>query len=368
MKDKIINELTILRKEVDLLEKNQSFRRKPAEPTKPYNYEFKIIKKPNFLDLKGFGCGASIVLVLTLFINWVYFDSNYGVEIFFVLLSILLIYSLYQYSEAQSRFKKRYNNHKKAVADYEKKLKEYLLEKEKYDSYAKNKEACEAKKRAIQNKIKELYKYCSLDEKKTYTREFLRTEYYAPENTLKRRTKITSDNLLRNDLDIANFLISKTNEGNSDNKKVVNIIRTYSAICAGLAIQPLPFADIFILTPTQAIMGKQIADVRGYKITEERSTEIIKEIGGVIGLGVAAQQLVIGAYKTFLPFMGAVTTIPVVYGLTFGIGKVMDYYIITKKTGRIPDKNEMKKIFTRSSKEGKEEGEKRKSEIKNNRK
>lgn len=146
--------------------------------------------------------------------------------------------------------------------------------------------------------------------------------------------------------------------------EINNTIKKYSVICAGLAIQPIPFADIFILTPTQILMGKKIADLRGYQIKDNAIELILKEISGTIGMGLIAQQLVIGAYKTFLPFLGAFTTIPVVYGLTFGIGKVMDYYIIAKINGNEINKSEVEKIFKSSREIGEREGKLKENEIK----
>lgn len=152
----------------------------------------------------------------------------------------------------------------------------------------------------------------------------------------------------------------------SDNQleiEINNTIKKYSAVCAALAIQPIPFADIFILTPTQILMGKKIADLRGYEIKGNTIELILKEISGIIGMGIIAQQLVIGAYKTFLPFFGGVTTIPVVYGLTFGIGKVMDYYITAKINGNQVNKSEIEKIFKSSREIGEREGKLKEKEI-----
>ncbi|MEC5167461.1 uncharacterized protein (DUF697 family) [Flavobacterium sp. PL11] len=145
--------------------------------------------------------------------------------------------------------------------------------------------------------------------------------------------------------------------------EVNNTIRNYSGICAVLAIQPIPFADIFILTPTQILMGKKIASLRGYKIKENTIESILKEISGIIGMGIIAQQLVIGAYKTVLPFFGGVTTIPVVYGLTYGIGKTIDYYVLTKLSGKIINKNDIEKIFKSSREIGQLEGKSKEKEI-----
>ena len=172
-------------------------------------------------------------------------------------------------------------------------------------------------------------------------------------------------------VDMGNFNYSNTSKTPITIKKfdneleieINNTIKKYSAICAALAIQPIPFADIIILTPTQILMGKKIADIRGYEIKENSIELILKEISGIIGMGIIAQQLVIGAYKTFLPFFGAITTIPAVYGLTYGIGKSIDYYITAKINGNQINKSELEKIFKSSREIGEREGKLREEEI-----
>ncbi len=146
-------------------------------------------------------------------------------------------------------------------------------------------------------------------------------------------------------------------------EKVSRIIVIFSSVCAGIAIQPIPFADIFILTPIQAFMGARISAIRGIPLAEKDVTEVLKEIAGVVGLGLLAQQLVIGAYKTFLPFLGGFMTIPVVFGLTYAIGQVMDQYFIRRAKGERMNKEEIKKAWERAKKAGEAEGKRRKSEI-----
>merc|ERR1711916_145821 len=82
-----------------------------------------------------------------------------------------------------------------------------------------------------------------------------------------------------------------------DDEKVNKVINIYCIICASVAIQPIPFADIFILSPIQLIMGKKIAEIRGYDLLNENIENIFKEISGTLGLGLIAQQLALGAYK-----------------------------------------------------------------------
>ncbi|WP_086478209.1 YcjF family protein [Arenibacter amylolyticus] len=149
----------------------------------------------------------------------------------------------------------------------------------------------------------------------------------------------------------------------TDQKKVDKVITIFSTFCAAIAVQPIPFADIFVLTPIQGYMGKKLADIRGYNISEAGAKEIFKELAGLVGLGFLAQQLAIGAYKTVLPFLGAITTIPLVFGLTFGMGHVMDYYFVKKIKGEKINKEELNNIFKKARAEGKKTAKKNKEEI-----
>ena len=136
----------------------------------------------------------------------------------------------------------------------------------------------------------------------------------------------------------------------SPEKKVDKLLIFFSSVCAATAVQPIPFADIFILTPIQLYMGTLIAEARGYKFS---MSEIYKEILGVIGLAYLAQQTAIGLYKTILPFFGAITTIPLVFVLTYAIGKVMDFYFVSKAQGRKLTKDDLMNFFKQARKDAK---------------
>lgn len=150
----------------------------------------------------------------------------------------------------------------------------------------------------------------------------------------------------------------------TDDQKVTRICTVFGTTCSAVAVQPIPFADIFVLTPIQAYMGKKIADIRGFNISEAGAKEVFKEIAGLVGLGLLSQQLAIGAYKTVLPFISGVTTIPLVFGLTYGMGKVMDYYFEKKIKGEKVDPEMIKSIFKKARAEGKQKSKENKEEIK----
>lgn len=136
----------------------------------------------------------------------------------------------------------------------------------------------------------------------------------------------------------------------SPDEKVDKLLVRFAGICGAIAVQPIPFADIFILTPIQLYMGTLIAQARGYKFS---MSEIYKEILGLIGLAYLAQQTAIGLYKTILPFLGAITTIPLVFVLTYAIGKVMDYYFVSKTNGKKVTKDDLINAFKQAKKDAK---------------
>lgn len=150
----------------------------------------------------------------------------------------------------------------------------------------------------------------------------------------------------------------------TDDQKVARIIVIFSTACGAIAVQPIPFADIFILTPLQAFMGARISAIRGLRLSERETTEIIKEIMGVVGMGMVAQQLGIAAAKILFPIFGGVATVPVVFGLTYAIGKVMDLYFVARAEGRKMSPEEIKRAWANAKEAGKKEGRAREADIK----
>ncbi len=155
-------------------------------------------------------------------------------------------------------------------------------------------------------------------------------------------------------MDVLKFVKDNTSGINQldipPDEKVRKLLLRFSGLCGAIAVQPIPFADIFVLTPIQLYMGTLIAEARGYKFS---MSQIFKEILGLIGLAYLAQQTAIGLYKTVLPFLGALTTIPLVFVLTYAIGSVMDYYFVSKTQGKRVTKEDLVKAFKQARKDAK---------------
>lgn len=140
----------------------------------------------------------------------------------------------------------------------------------------------------------------------------------------------------------------------TDDQKVSRLTNITASVCAAAAIQPFPFADIFVLTPIQAYLGTRIAAVRGVDVSENSAFTTIKELLGIVGIGFAGQQFVIGLYK-FIPYWGIITTVPVVYGVTFAIGKVLDAYYTGRSKGEALPREQLREIFRQAKRQGREE-------------
>ena len=151
----------------------------------------------------------------------------------------------------------------------------------------------------------------------------------------------------------------------TDDEKVKRVITRTAIACAVVAMQPIPFADIFVLTPMQAIMGSRIAAIRGVPISIEKAFAnpkkafiLLKEISFVVFFALIAQQFAIISYKTILhvivPFFGSFTTIIIVFPLAYAIGRVMDFFLIRKARSQLTDPEILKGMWKKPKKSGKD--------------
>lgn len=138
-------------------------------------------------------------------------------------------------------------------------------------------------------------------------------------------------------------------------KKISLIIHTTSMLCAIIAVQPIPFADVWILSPIQLIMVTYLNKAIGNPFESSKMKEIVTSLLAIVGWGVLAQQLILGAYKTILPFVAGVTTIPLVYAATYALGKGAVVILESKKRDKIVSDEELKKAVKTAQDEAKAE-------------
>ena len=139
--------------------------------------------------------------------------------------------------------------------------------------------------------------------------------------------------------------------------RVGKIITYTAATCGALAMaNPLPLSDFFVLTPIQCVMVANIGKIKGFELSMERSKEIIFEMLTTVGWGLLAQHMIVSAYKTFLPFLGGALSFPLVYGFTYAIGQISDYYFDNKRSGKEIDKKVFQEIWKQLYKQGVDKG------------
>ncbi|CAM3618195.1 YcjF family protein [Deinococcus frigens] len=139
--------------------------------------------------------------------------------------------------------------------------------------------------------------------------------------------------LVKQVLDNFNFDIAPdmSQEENSE-----AVIKSAALLTGAVAIEPIPFADILVITPVQAKMVLHIGKIYGFEITGERALEIVRELGVTLAYGMAARQVMRGLAKLALPVIGGIITAPAVYGWTFALGRVAQSYFERKCLG-LPD-------------------------------
>lgn len=92
--------------------------------------------------------------------------------------------------------------------------------------------------------------------------------------------------------------------------------------CATLALQPIPIADVFVITPVQVLLVQAIGRVYGIPL----STKTALEIATNVGLGVILQQIFVAIVKVGVPLMGGLLVSTYVYTATFYMGKIAQIY------------------------------------------
>lgn len=132
------------------------------------------------------------------------------------------------------------------------------------------------------------------------------------------------------------------------------IIHATSLACAIVAIQPLPFADALLLTPIQLVMVTALNRIMGNPFEKSSLKEIITSLLGVVGWGTLAQHTILGLYKTFVPFLGGLTTIPLVYAATFALGMGAKTLIEARKSDQTISDEELRKVMEHAKKEAQE--------------
>jgi uncharacterized protein (DUF697 family) len=116
-----------------------------------------------------------------------------------------------------------------------------------------------------------------------------------------------------------------------------NVRQICATAGAMVAPQPIPIADIWLITPIQYLMVRAIGNIYGYRISESTIAEIFAVIGG----GITGQQLCLFLFKIGMPGLGGLAGAGFVFAWTHGIGHAAEAYF---KSGMTMSEEELAEI------------------------
>lgn len=131
----------------------------------------------------------------------------------------------------------------------------------------------------------------------------------------------------------------------SREENVDEVIKSAALLAGAVAVEPVPFADILLITPVQAKMVLHIGKIYGFELTPERALEIARELGATVAYGLAARQVMRGIAKMALPLIGGLITAPAVYGWTFALGRLAQNYFERKHAGLPFEKTDKNRVI-----------------------
>lgn len=119
----------------------------------------------------------------------------------------------------------------------------------------------------------------------------------------------------------------------SERRQKTAEVRKLSAVAAAAIVPiPIPFADIWTITPIQILMVRAIGNIYGHRPSVKTAIELISVVGG----GWLGRQTFLALLKLGLPVAGGLVGVGVAYYWTLGMGKAAElYYLSGMKASRL---------------------------------
>jgi uncharacterized protein (DUF697 family) len=110
------------------------------------------------------------------------------------------------------------------------------------------------------------------------------------------------------------------------------LTRTTAALCAGIAVAPIPVADIIPLTTLQAGLVAGIAWIGGRSLDRRGAAEFVAGLGANVGLAFLLRETARAIAKVVFPGAGSAVSASVAFGGTMAIGAAAKAYFISGGT------------------------------------
>ncbi|GGR47086.1 hypothetical protein GCM10008959_05210 [Deinococcus seoulensis] len=137
----------------------------------------------------------------------------------------------------------------------------------------------------------------------------------------------------------------------SREENVEEVIKSAALLAGAIAVEPIPFADILLISPVQAKMVLHIGKIYGFDVSSERAREIAQELGVTFAYGFAARQVMRGLAKLALPVIGGLITAPAVYGWTFALGRLAQNYFERRTLGLPASRDQQVRVVQEAKQE-----------------
>jgi uncharacterized protein len=107
------------------------------------------------------------------------------------------------------------------------------------------------------------------------------------------------------------------------------VTRLIAGVCAGVAVIPLPIADIALITPLQISLVSTVAYISGRKVSLAAAGEFLVAMGANVGVGFAMRELARALVK-LIPVAGSAVSSVVAYATTVGLGTAAAAYFLDR--------------------------------------
>ena len=129
--------------------------------------------------------------------------------------------------------------------------------------------------------------------------------------------------------------------------RVRALVYSKATICAGVALTPIPVADMMVISPVQLAMVAAVGFFHGVEVTRERVVELVTVLGAGFGLREAARQLL-----KLVPGAGPMVSAAIAFAGTVALGEAANLWF--KNQMRVPAE-ELKDLFQRTAENARRE-------------
>lgn len=138
-------------------------------------------------------------------------------------------------------------------------------------------------------------------------------------------------------------------------KRVRALTYSKATACAGVALTPIPIADIVVITPIQIALVASIGYLHGVDVTRERILELLSVLGVGVGLRLAARQI-----AKLVPGAGSVVSAGIAFTGTVALGETANVWF--SRNMSVPA-DELRELFRRQARDAKDQFERESTTI-----